>query len=254
MEKGRYKDRDQVRLYPLSRFNSWCARPLSAMFAGWATPNQVSVLSLAVSLAGLVLVASAQWDLMALGAGLVHVGLLLDHADGQVARRQGTGSTLGMYIDMVFDRIVEIAMIVALIPALAAGISEAPIEPVWSVEPWLATWLAMLALGTMMLWRFLNAYNDVLYLRSHILETGQVPSPAARPKKLLKRPLIPWVFNRDWVLAIWALGVLTAQIHAMVVLLLVLHTLVSIEKVLVFRARHQDPEGDAARVLGKDYH
>src|SRR5688572_31923404 len=35
--------------------------------------------------------------------------------------------------------------------------------------------LCMATVGVMMLWRFLNAYNDLLYLRGHILRTARAP-------------------------------------------------------------------------------
>lgn len=248
-QKARYRDPAQRRLYPVSTFNSMCARPLSRLLAPVLSPNQVSLLSLLTSLAGLWLVASGAWNQAAMGVGLVHLGLLLDHADGQVARRTGKGSTWGMYLDMVIDRIVEIGLVVALAVAVT-------IESPW-LSPWIhgdLVWLVPVTVATMMLWRFLTAYNDVLYLRSHLLSTGAPPPESAKPKALAKRPLFPFIFNRDWVLLLWSLGVLLGQVHATLWLLLVLHALSCIEKIIVFKARHDDPEGDAARILKRDYH
>lgn len=251
-QKARYTDPAQRRLYPLSTFNSWCARPLSRALAPVMTPNQVSLLSLAVSVAGLVLVAQGPWRTAVVGALAVHLGLLLDHADGQVARRRGMGSTWGMYLDMVIDRIVEIGIVLALLGAT------------WAAPDWITSWsplsagrvawIAVATVGAMMLWRFLNAYNDVLYLRSHLLSAGRLPDPEARPKGVAKRPLVPWVFNRDWVLMIWLVGVALTQLQATLLLLFGLHVLSCLEKIIVFRVRHKHPEGDATRVLGKDYH
>ncbi|HET6398509.1 MAG TPA: CDP-alcohol phosphatidyltransferase family protein, partial [Candidatus Thermoplasmatota archaeon] len=97
-QKLRYRDPAQRRLYPIATVNAYCAQPMSAALAAMrVTPNGVSFLSLAVSLAGCVLLAWPHgWRLPA-AAGLVHLGLLLDHADGQVARRTGRGSVWGMY-------------------------------------------------------------------------------------------------------------------------------------------------------------
>lgn len=258
VEKGRYADRRQRMLYPVGTFNSWTARPLSASLAALRlTPNHVSLLSLLVSLAGFALVATGAWRAMAGGALLVHLGLVLDHADGQVARRRGLGSTWGMYVDMVIDRIVEVGLIVAVAAAAAAGAAAAPgpLPAPWtpmSVPVFLVVCSA--ALGTMMTWRFLSAYNDVLYLRSHLVQTQRLPAADAAPRSLARRPLIPLVFNRDWVLLFWVVGVAAGQIQATVLLLWLLHALVTVEKIVVFRVRHREPEGDARRILGKDYH
>src|SRR5688572_4507743 len=114
--------------------------------------------------------------------------------------------------------------------------------------------LCMATVGVMMLWRFLNAYNDLLYLRGHILRTARAPGPTVVAKSLLRRPVIPWIFNRDWALLLWAIGVLLGQLEGTVLLLLALHLLSAIEKMLVFYVRHKDPEADASRIMGKDYH
>ncbi len=257
-EKSRYHEPSQRRLYPISTFNSACARPLSWLLAGLGfTPNLVSLLSLAVSVLGLVLVADGSWARMTQGALLVHLGLLLDHADGQVARRKGLGTTWGMYLDMVIDRIVEIGLVLGLAFAAVRGVTGVPawLPPVWAplgLPGFLV--LAVATVGAMMAWRFLTAYNDLLYLRTHLLSTKRVPGPTVIPKRLVRRPLVPWVFNRDWVFLMWLVGVLLAQIQALLFLLLGLHLLVSLEKVVVFAVRHKDPEGDATRVLGRDYH
>ena len=257
-EKGRYSDAAQRRLYPLATVNSATARPLSAAFAAMRlTPNAVSVLSLLVSLGGCVMVATGRWTLMWGGALLVHLGLVLDHADGQVARRRGMGSTWGMYLDMAIDRVVEIAIVVAAAAAVAQGPRGLPS---WLPAPWAPLGaLAFVVLccgvvGAMMLWRFLTAYNDLLYLRTHMAAGKGPPAAGLKPKGLAKRPLVPFVFTRDWVLLIWVVGVVAGQLQPTVVLLGALHVLSCVEKMVVFRLRHADPEADAARILGRDYH
>ncbi|HLF16713.1 MAG TPA: CDP-alcohol phosphatidyltransferase family protein, partial [Candidatus Thermoplasmatota archaeon] len=113
-EKGRYGPGLERRLYPIATFNSLCARPLSWLLAllGF-TPNLVSLLSLAVSGLALWRIADGAWSPLVQGALLLHLGLLLDHADGQVARRRSMGTNGGMYLDMVIDRVVEAGLLVA---------------------------------------------------------------------------------------------------------------------------------------------
>ncbi len=247
-EKARYLDVTQWRRYPLGRFNSATAQPLSAALAAMrATPNQVSVLSLLVSLVGIVAVAAGDASMLVAGALLVHVGLLLDHADGQVARRRGMGSTWGMYLDMVIDRIVETGLIVATV---AAALRRAPgLTTPWMPLPDLAVaMLAVVAIAAMLTWRFLNAYNDVLYLRSHLLATGRIPAAVpATPGRGV-------VFTRDWVFLIWLVGTILGQHLALLALLAGLHGLVCLGKIRAFWLHHRQPEVRAAAVLDRDYH
>lgn len=258
VEKGRYAQTRTRRLYPLGTFNSWCARPLSALLASMRfTPNAVSGLSFLASAAGVWAVMTGAWRWMVLGAALVHLGLLLDHADGQVARRRGLGSTWGMYVDMVIDRLVEVGLIIAMAGAVVQGVRGVPdaVPAVWQpVSAGSFLVLLVATLGVMMTWRFVGAYNDILFLRSHLMATGRMPAEDAQVHGVAKRPLMPLVFSRDWVLAFWVVGVVLAQLQALALLLLATHCLVLLEKIIVFRVRHPDPEGDARRILGKDYH
>ncbi len=246
--KARLQDPLQRRRFWLAALNSATALPLAHGLAALRlTPNGVSLLSLLVSLLGLAAVALGSGMQLVLGALLVHVGLLLDHADGQVARLRGMGSTWGMYLDMVIDRIVETGLIIATV---AAALHNAPgFWPGWSPLPDVAVAaLAVLTLGVMLTWRFLNAYNDVLYLRSHLRDTGTVPKPAhATPGKGI-------VFNRDWVFMIWLAGTILGQHQTTLVVLLGLHGLACAGKVRAFWVHHGSPEARAAAVLGDEYH
>ncbi len=241
--------------YPLAKFNSLTARPLSALLALLRfTPNQVTLLSLAVSVIGLLYVATGDWAGLLLGVALVHLGLVLDHADGQVARRRGMSSEWGMYLDMVVDRVVEAGLVLAVAVATMDGFVATKIpllpDPVLLV-PAGTVILAISCLAAMFLWRFLNAYNDVLYLRSHLRATGRAPTP--EPRASASGGRFP-VFNRDWVFMIWLVGLVAGQPHAMLGLLLLLHLLVCLGKIIAFARNHQDPEGRAAAVLDPDYH
>ncbi|MGB0651855.1 MAG: CDP-alcohol phosphatidyltransferase family protein [Thermoplasmatota archaeon] len=241
------------RRYPLARANSATARPLSwALAKAGATPNQVTLLSLVVSLVGLWVVAAADaWTDLAAGVALVHLGLVLDHADGQVARRRGMGSDWGLYLDMVVDRVVEIGLVVAL--AVTTLTATQPLPDTWLIDDTALAMLALATLGLMLSWRFLNAYNDVLYLRRHLLVTGRAPQ--ARPSKEggAAGGWFP-VFNRDWVFALWSIGALLVQPAGTLAVLAVLHLGVCAGKVLAFKRHHEAPEARAAAVLDGDHH
>jgi small-conductance mechanosensitive channel/phosphatidylglycerophosphate synthase len=96
------------------------SRPLSAVAvkAGVA-PNLVTLASLAVGLGGAWCVARATAGGAALGVALYLVAVVLDHTDGEVARRTGTQSRLGHWLDIAADTAVHAALVLAM--GAAAG-------------------------------------------------------------------------------------------------------------------------------------
>src|SRR6266576_7268722 len=84
----------------------WFARPLSfpiawlALQLGFA-PNDVTWLSLTGNCAALVLLASGRGTLMAVGVGVALVALVLDAADGNMARTARRFSPLGEWLEGV---------------------------------------------------------------------------------------------------------------------------------------------------------
>ena len=91
------------------------SRPVTrAAIALGITPNQISVVSLLVGLAA----AACFWigtPLAALIGLLVYVGaVVLDHADGEVARLSLAESRVGEWLDIGVDTIVHAAMVVAM--------------------------------------------------------------------------------------------------------------------------------------------
>ena len=63
------------------------------------TPNQVTVFTLVVALAGAGLIAVGTTEAMNWGAGLFILARFLDHFDGELARQTGRKSKLGYYLD-----------------------------------------------------------------------------------------------------------------------------------------------------------
>lgn len=252
-EKASLADRRQRRRAPITSFNSATARPLARGLAAMRlSPNTVSAMSLGVSLLGLAWVASGTGLLLVAGALLVHVGIVLDHCDGQVARLAGRGSTWGMYLDAVIDRIVEAGLVLASLSAAwqqAAPPAQWGLPASWAPLDGLALAIAAaVVLALMMLWRFLNAYNDVLYLRQQLRATGSVPlAPDAPPGRGL-------VFNRDWVLLLWVVGTLLGQHQATLGLLGALHVVADAGKLRAFRRHHRNPGERAGQVLRDGYH
>lgn len=71
------------------------------------TPTVVTIVGLVITIVGSVLIAANSY---AWGAGVAGFGALLDALDGSLARRQGTASIKGAFVDTVSDRFGEIGI------------------------------------------------------------------------------------------------------------------------------------------------
>lgn len=93
-------------------------RVLAALFSLTPlTPNQVSVISAAITAAGVVLLASAA-PTLGVGVGvwaLLALGFAVDSADGQLARLRGGGSAAGEWLDHVLDAAKMVAVHAAVL-------------------------------------------------------------------------------------------------------------------------------------------
>src|SRR5438132_12573461 len=91
----------------LIEFGYWCFSPLErAALSLGVTPNQLTLASLACSIAGAAAFAVGKPEA---GGGLVILCAILDALDGMVARSRGTASEAGELIDAAVDRYAEIA-------------------------------------------------------------------------------------------------------------------------------------------------
>ncbi|MFI8501125.1 CDP-alcohol phosphatidyltransferase family protein [Streptomyces sp. NPDC085524] len=103
--RGAQKSAKGVSLY--SRFvNRPVGRYLAAgSYALGLTPNQVTLISAALSFAGagLVAVAAPSWGLGPAVWAALALGFAFDSADGQLARLRGGGSAAGEWLDHVVD-------------------------------------------------------------------------------------------------------------------------------------------------------
>ncbi|MDQ7779799.1 MAG: CDP-alcohol phosphatidyltransferase family protein [Planctomycetota bacterium] len=76
------------------------------------TPNQVSIISMLFSVAAAGCLFACDPHLAALAGGLLYIGIVLDCADGQLARARGGGSLGGRIVDGVCDYISGIALFI----------------------------------------------------------------------------------------------------------------------------------------------
>lgn len=130
----------------------WFARPLSFPVAWIAlnlglAPNHVTYLSLLLNVIGLVMMASGSRDLMATGVALVLVALVLDAADGNMARTARRFSPVGEWLEGVGSYVLCAAFNVAGgVGAWLAVLRGAPVTA-WPVDPGRAG--ALVALGAL---------------------------------------------------------------------------------------------------------
>jgi len=85
------------------------------------TPNQLTMLSMAVGVLGGVGYGLGRPSTIVLGAVLFGLSLVLDCADGQLARLKKNGTPLGRILDGLIDYVVTIAVFVGLAVGLDPG-------------------------------------------------------------------------------------------------------------------------------------
>ncbi len=98
------------------------------------TPNQISLLSLAVGLSAALCFGVGSWPALLAGALLMQASLIIDCVDGEVARFTRSFSDLGAWIDASTDRVKEYAAYAGL----AAGAARS------GADIWLLAALVMI--------------------------------------------------------------------------------------------------------------
>jgi hypothetical protein len=102
-------------------------RPIGRLFLPWVvklgiTPNQVSLGTLVAILVGLALVATGGTAFALSGVLVVHIGLVLDNLDGDLARVTGNTSPKGEFL----DGIIGYAYGALVLPAVGIGVARGP--------------------------------------------------------------------------------------------------------------------------------
>jgi phosphatidylglycerophosphate synthase len=101
-------------------WNRFVARPLAAVVIvplsrTGITPNQVTLLTLPVFLAGAALLAlRPEWWALCAGVAILELSYVLDCADGQLARLKGTSSPVGAHLDFLMDELKAFALVAAV--------------------------------------------------------------------------------------------------------------------------------------------
>jgi CDP-alcohol phosphatidyltransferase/Family of unknown function (DUF5941) len=112
-------------------FTTFFVSPYSKYIARWAarrglTPNQVTLISVAVGVLAAAAFATGERAGLVVGAVLLQAAFTLDCVDGQLARYTRQFSKLGAWLDSIFDRTKEYLVFAGL----AIGASRTG-DPVW---------------------------------------------------------------------------------------------------------------------------
>jgi phosphatidylglycerophosphate synthase len=110
--------RRRLTYQPLGKY--W-AFPLARMIADRLTPTRIrpnavtlAAAVLMLSAAGLVAFGSSTVSVRCVTAGALALALVLDTADGRLARSQGTSSAFGRWLDQVLDELADIVLHAAI--------------------------------------------------------------------------------------------------------------------------------------------
>jgi len=197
--------------------NRRLARGVAAASAALGlTPNAVTMLSAALSAAGLaviILVGPTLWAALTTAA-LLAAGYVFDSADGQVARLTGASSPAGEWLDHVVDaiRTPAIHLTVAIVVVLH--------------RPDLV-WLAVVALlfTVMSVGQFMSQILAEQLVRN---SGGEAPEGNGVRKSLFLLPTDTGVLC--WSFAFWAFPPLFAVVYAVLFLINLVHTTASMRR------------------------
>ncbi len=175
------------------------------------TPNQISVLSFVIGLAGASSFFIGEYFYLILGGILVHIHSIVDGCDGEVARLKLRQTKYGGWLDSVLDRYVDAAIILGLVYGY------------WSINGDTTIWIIgfFALIGT-----FLNSYTSSKY--DSIFRDGDMTK---RSK---------FRMGRDVRLLLITIGALTNQIPIMLIILAAIANFEAIRRLLVLRNRLDD--------------
>ena len=101
-------------------WNRFVARPLAAavivpLARTSITPNQITLATLPVFLAGAAVMAFVPgWHALLAGVAILELSYVLDCADGQLARLKGISSPVGAHLDFLMDELKAFALVAAV--------------------------------------------------------------------------------------------------------------------------------------------
>ncbi|HWA45381.1 MAG TPA: CDP-alcohol phosphatidyltransferase family protein [Hypericibacter adhaerens] len=131
--------------------NTWIHRlvqPMVEPLVGTAvSPNQITALRLATGLGAAAAYAEGSSTWLNIGGALFLISMLLDRADGILARLSGKMSKVGHYFDLVSDSVCNAAIFVGL----GIGLRSAPLGG-WMVALGIIVGLSIVFILSVVMW------------------------------------------------------------------------------------------------------
>lgn len=183
---------------PITRyFYRPLARPLTHLFLRTPlSPNVISLISIALSLAGCVVAGFADPTWHSIGLAILVAGGITDCNDGEVARLRLQMSKSGAWLDAMGDDAARLALVAGI------GFHVNHLQPTWHVLPITAASLAMTIAALLLIYWYcifvINSSNNQDYTRA--LQIG----PGVRPtgKRTAWQVLSDWgaqIIRRDFI-------------------------------------------------------
>ena len=179
------------------------------------TPNQISVLSFIVGLAGASLFFFGEYFYLILGGIIIHIHSIVDGCDGEIARLKLRRTKYGGYLDSFLDRYVDAAIILGLTYGY------------WSISGDSTIWIIGFAA---IIGSFINTYTGEKYDSIFKIRNGT------------RR--INFRIGRDVRLLIIVVGALTNQIPILLIIVAVLANFEAIRRLILFRNKLGDDVTD----------
>lgn len=175
------------------------------------TPNQISVLSFIIGLAGASLFFFGEYFYLILGGIIVHIHSIVDGCDGEIARLKLRRTKYGGYLDSFLDRYVDAAIILGLTYGY------------WSISGDSMIWIMGFAA---IIGSFINTYTGEKYDSIFKIRRGT--------------GRIKFRVGRDMRLLIIVVGALTNQIPILLIIVAVLANFEAIRRLILFRNKLGD--------------
>ncbi len=176
---------------------SRAALPISGLFIkSGVGPNSVTVLGFLLFVVGCYLLTSYHNAVAWVGFAFLHLGVMLDYADGIVARSTNSTSFFGGWLDNSIDRLADfIIMLPIAINILGRHESE---------------WIAIVVISTIFSVCFFHYIHDIGYFYFSAKINSRVERKSKISSNLLTYIVSSWlrVFNRDTVVFILSISLL----------------------------------------------
>ncbi|MCK4890664.1 MAG: CDP-alcohol phosphatidyltransferase family protein [Candidatus Aminicenantes bacterium] len=85
-----------------------------AVYKTRITPNHLTYSAFLISIPGIVFIALGGYLNVIIGGVLIYLSVVIDVADGMLARSRGSGSIFGKYLDLFLDRVSDFLILLAL--------------------------------------------------------------------------------------------------------------------------------------------